>query len=184
MPFPDMNEPAFGWSGALFWFNWEVIVQSSHLRYGEYVYKHVLPLLLDNRSDMSLKISGMWMFYDGDCLPQAEVDVPTTGLEEHLRMVAAADRVHEFYVVGVFGTGEPNQLDDMHRNLTDSRVIGYLGKTSVRVDDFEQFDQLMARLSLVHACDIYGRYLVKRSFVLLSDTDLAELGFEVVDESL
>ena len=163
--------------GALFWFDWNLISENGHGSYGAYVYEQLIPFLSPHQTGY---IPGMYMFFDGDCLPQGKLRIPYDGVEESLCINSVVERgVEYFYVVAIYRE-HGIDFDVLHKNLGMSKVIGYTGKTSCTGMKWKEFYEFASQMSLPLAAQITDRRFEKINFYFLSDQKLNELGFTVI----
>lgn len=160
----------------LYWFNWQEISDAGHTFYGNYVYENMLPPFA---SSIESGVSGMYDFFDGDCIIQSTLKIVASNDME----AKSLDKLQKLgselcYVVGVFGSGN-TKLADVDQTLRTKGVLGYIGMTTCFAMDFEAFDRFAGKFALCYALKIVGFLLVKFDFYLISDKQLESMGFIV-----
>jgi hypothetical protein len=121
-----------------------------------------------------------YFFFDGDLLPQGNIQIPCEGMDESQCLDAVRQRGSDrCYIVAVYGEG-PIEGTELSRQLSTSGIVGFLGKTSCPGMTFEAFRRFTARMSLPLACSIQGTRFKKGSFGFIADEHLRGLGFDLL----
>lgn len=168
--------PVSACTGALFWFDWQLVSERESGPYGLYIWRHVLESFSPKRTGFS---SGHYAFFVGDCLAQGTTDVQFQEFAEAYTL-EEIKRHHpqRCYILGIHGRG-PIAFSSVDAHLRRKAVTGYLGMTTCGDVDLRGFSDICGRFSLPFAWVVRGAMFKDNLGESIPRHLLQELGFQV-----
>ncbi len=159
-------------SGALLWFNWNILSEKGHRFYASFVYHQLIPLLSPNAD----RVISSCRLFDGDVLSMAQLP-PVNETDKTVFRDISAQGLTNMYIIALFGDTDLGKLDTAMKKA----VEGYSGMTSYPDIEFRLFYSYTVGLALIPSVAINGKEFKKVSFDFMSDEQLVSLGFKVIN---